>query len=298
MTEDLTSGTAGARGGHDDSRNDPWRVVLVDDRVSMRARARAVLAEFYEFEVVGEAEDGEGAVTVHREVKPDLIVMPFALPGLSGGAAAQIIREETPGAAVVLTVTDAALGAVESLLRAGVRGCVHEVDLEAELAPALGAVAQGKVHVPCALRAVGADGGRRAAAPGRTLTPRERQILGRVVRGCTSAQIARELSLSVHAVEVHRADIMTRFDAADLASFVRVALEGPGAGSPSAGDVPGADVGTGIARAGSEPGPVQPLLHLNGVADVRSAHGRAHTGDPAHRMNLDRFASMRPWRRS
>lgn len=112
-----------------DTRMRP-RILLVDDHEIVRKGIRELL-EGPTREVCGEAATGEEAIQKVRELKPDLVVMDYLLPGMSGIEAMQKIREIAPGTKVVILTMDDA--GVKEAKKAGADGCVHKASVVAEL---------------------------------------------------------------------------------------------------------------------------------------------------------------------
>ena len=173
----------------------PTRVMLVDDHEIMRDGLREVLQGSGEFEVVGDAADGEAAVGVAQELKPDVIVMDVMMPVKNGVDACREVTEALPDTKVLVltaaTEEDAALEAVA----AGAAGYLQKFSGKEEFLRAVRAVADGEYRIPAnvmrrvfaELRASSQE--ERASGFGR-LTRREREILTLFAQGLSYAKIA------------------------------------------------------------------------------------------------------------
>ncbi|CAN5588303.1 hypothetical protein BH23ACT3_BH23ACT3_15720 [soil metagenome] len=106
----------------------PVRVVIVDDQAPFRAVARTVIMVSPGFEVVGESASGEEAVTVSRELEPDLVLMDINLPGINGIEATRQIVDERPGTAVLLLSTYGVGDLPADALTCGATDYVHKED--------------------------------------------------------------------------------------------------------------------------------------------------------------------------
>ncbi len=171
------------------------KVMIVDDHEIMRDGLREVLHRSGSFEVVGEAADGEAAVRMAQDVKPDVIVMDVMMPLKSGIDACREIAEMLPDTRVLIltaaTEEDAALEAVA----AGATGYLQKYSGKEELLRTLRGVADGEYRIPdSVLRRVFADiraSAQREKTPGLGgLTRREREILTLFAQGLSYAKIA------------------------------------------------------------------------------------------------------------
>ena len=171
------------------------RVMVVDDHSIMRVGLKQVLEQSGEFEVVGDAADGEEAVRVAAEVSPDVVVMDVMMPGKDGVEACREIMESAPDTRVVMLTASTEEAAVVEAVAAGATGYLQkETDRERLLAAVRG-VFRGELLVPVAVvrRVFGQirDAARTAdAAEAAGLTPREREVLVSFAQGMSYARIA------------------------------------------------------------------------------------------------------------
>ena len=204
------------------------RVLLADDHALVRAGVRSLLSTVAGIEVVGEASTGVEALALVEQMRPDVVLMDIAMPGLSGlDAAARIVREH-PGTRVVMLSMHASEEYALQALRAGAGGyLLKDADL-LELERAIAEVARGETYLsPAISRHVIADYRRRVTAqpePADRLTPRQREVLRLIAEGLSTKEIAFRLKLSIKTIETHRAQIMERLDIHDVAGLVRFAV--------------------------------------------------------------------------
>jgi DNA-binding NarL/FixJ family response regulator len=199
---------------------DKITVLLVDDHALVRKGFRRMLEDDAAISVVGESSDGEGAVLRAVELKPKVIVMDCALPGLSGIDATRRIRAKMPDAIVLMLSMHSEDTLVRQALEAGARGYILKSALELDLVSAIKRVAEGHLVVDPQLIKPSALKGERDSA----LTPRELEILRHIVAGKSNKEIAAELGLSANTVGVHRANIMDTLGIHKTAELVVYAI--------------------------------------------------------------------------
>jgi DNA-binding NarL/FixJ family response regulator len=209
------------------------RVLLADDHALVRAGIRALLAGLPDVESVVEAGDGQEALNVLRETKPDLALIDIAMPGLNGLELAARVAREAPGTRLVILSMHGTPAHVAQALRAGVSGYLLKDAAADELPVLLRAVMRGETYLSPAISKQVVDGylGRTAAptAPGDgaaldVLTSRQREILQLVAEGKSTKEVAQLLDVSAKTVETHRGQIMERLGIHDLAGLVRYAI--------------------------------------------------------------------------
>jgi DNA-binding NarL/FixJ family response regulator len=209
------------------------RVLLADDHALVRAGIRALLAGLPDVESVVEAGDGQEALAVLRETKPDLALIDIAMPGLNGLELAARVAREAPGTRLVILSMHGTPAHVAQALRAGVSGYLLKDAAADELPVLLRAVMRGETYLSPAISKQVVDGylGRTApqtaAADGPApdvLTSRQREILQLVAEGKSTKEVAQLLDVSAKTVETHRGQIMERLGIHDLAGLVRYAI--------------------------------------------------------------------------
>jgi len=195
-------------------------VLLVDDHSLVRRGFRRMLEDESDMEVVGEAGDGEESVKLAKQLKPQVVVMDCALPGMNGLQATRQIIEDAPETAVLVLSMHSESTWVRQAIEAGAKGYVLKNALDLELGAAIRKIAAGetvfdpKVEQRAALR------GERSAA----LTPRELEVLQMIVDGKSNKEIATALELSANTVAVHRANIMNTLGIHKTAELVVYAI--------------------------------------------------------------------------
>ena len=205
------------------------RILLVDDHAILREGLRALLSYYDDVEVVGDASDGAQGVAKVDELRPDMVLMDIAMPGMNGLDATRAIREKFPDTRVLILTQHEDPQYVVPLMQAGASGFVSKRALGADLINAIRVVAKGEIFLyPTAATTIVEEMRRLrdvAVASPEALTPREMEILTHIVEGKTNAQIAADLSISVKTVEWHRANLMGKLGVHSVADLVRYALE-------------------------------------------------------------------------
>ncbi len=200
-------------------------VLLVDDHALVRRGFRHMLEDHEDIAVVGEAGNGEEAVRLAQQLKPRVVVMDCALPGMSGLAATRKILETSArNGAVAPALLMLSMHSEETLVQqamaAGARGYILKSAMDLDLAAAVRKAAAGeKVLDPQLARPSSLRGER-----GSGLTQRELQILQLIVDGKSNKEIADQLELSVNTVAVHRANIMDALGIHKTAELVVYAI--------------------------------------------------------------------------
>jgi DNA-binding NarL/FixJ family response regulator len=195
-------------------------VLLVDDHSLVRRGFRRILEDAPDIVVVGEAGDGEEAVRLAQELKPRLIVMDCALPGINGLVATRRILEKSPQIAVLMLSMHSEDTWVRQALDAGARGYILKSAVDMELVTAIRRVAAGETVLDPQISRPAALKGERDYG----LTVRELEILQLIVDGKSNKEIAAQLDLSANTVAVHRANIMDALGIHKTAELVVYAI--------------------------------------------------------------------------
>ncbi len=199
------------------------RVLLADDHRLVRAGLRALLDATPNVEVIAEAADGEEAMRLVLELKPDVALLDIAMPKLSGLAVLHQIGAAGLSTRVLLLSMYDNDEYVAEAVRAGASGYLVKDAAVEELGLALLALERGDVYLsPAISRKLAQAFSTGRASPG--LTGRQTQILRLIALGQSSKEIARDLGLSIKTVETHRTQIMDRLEIRDLAGLVRYAI--------------------------------------------------------------------------
>jgi DNA-binding NarL/FixJ family response regulator len=195
-------------------------VLLVDDHSLVRRGFRRILEDAPDIRVVGEAGDGAEAVRLAEELKPSLVMMDCALPGMSGLDATRSILRKLPGTAILMLSMHSEDTWVRQALDAGARGYILKSAVDMELVTAVRRVVAGELVLDPQVSRDPTLKGERASG----LTARELEVLQLIVAGKSNKEIAAELDLSANTVAVHRANIMDALGIHKTAELVVYAI--------------------------------------------------------------------------
>ncbi len=205
------------------------RVLVVDDHTILRQGLRALLEDFGDVQVVGDAQNGEEALARSGELAPDVVLMDIMMPGMNGLEATRAIRQKFPQVRVLILTQYEDRQLVLSLLQAGASGYVLKRALGTDLVRGLRAVFNGQAYLDPSVATLVVDAacGPRdgAAGPFEPLTGRECEILRYIAQGKTNVEIAAVLCLSPNTVVWHRANLMSKLGMHKATDLVRYAVQ-------------------------------------------------------------------------
>ena len=210
---------------------EPIRVLLADDHPVVRRGLAALLGTLDDFEVVGEAEDGEAAVRETQLTKPDVVLMDVRMPGLDGVEATRRIRKAVPETAVLMLTMYDEDATVFTAMQAGARGYLLKGAEQDEIADAIRAVVRGQAIFGAAIASrmlehfANPPGQVATDDPFPELTAREKEILELLAQGRRTAEIASALHLSPKTVSNNLTTIFAKLEVADRTAAVIRARE-------------------------------------------------------------------------
>lgn len=205
------------------------RIVLIDDHAIVRHAIRTIIEGSGDFTVVGEADSCSSALSLIKELLPDIAIVDLGLPGKSGIELLLEIREaKLPIKPVVLTMYDDEQRFRQSL-RAGARAYLLKSLAPQEFIEALRLVSRGGEYIPQRLQHFAESGAGDATAessddPLVRLSKREREIFYFLAEGLPNRAIAKKLFISPRTVETHRARVLKKFGFHSTAELIRFAL--------------------------------------------------------------------------
>jgi DNA-binding NarL/FixJ family response regulator len=214
-------------------------VLIADDQRVVREGLAMLVSLIDGVRVVGSASDGEQALRLAAEHRPDVVIMDLRMPGMDGTAATALLRERLPSARVLVLTTYADDDAIMPALRAGALGYLTKDASAEQIEVAIRAVHAGQTHLDPAVQArlVAAVATGQSPPPGEPaaptggrpppagLTAREAEVLALLAGGLSNAEIAHRLYLSNATVKTHINRIFAKTGARDRAQAVRYAYQ-------------------------------------------------------------------------
>lgn len=197
--------------------SEPIRIVIAEDQTLVLGAIAALLALEDDFCIVGQACDGAGALTMVRELRPDILLTDVEMPGLSGIELAHAVTAERLSVRVIVVTTYARPGYLTRARAANVSGYLLKVAPAEELVNAIRAVHRGGIVIPADL----ADAAREAGAD--PLTDRERDVLRLAEEGMPNRDIGDRLNLSPGTVRNYLSEAASKLYAANRIEAVRIA---------------------------------------------------------------------------
>ncbi len=207
------------------------KIMTADDHPLIRSALRTALSRYEEFEIVGEASDGEEAVKLALELVPDVIIMDINMPKLNGLEATRNIKEKCPEIAVlILTIYDDDEH-ISAVLECGAAGYLTKKVFDEEIIQAVRATAAGEsVLTPTVLEKILARHIPQTPKPIpgvfiEKFSIRELDIIGLVARGASNKEIAQELNISISTVRGYLEQIFAKLNVASRTEAVVTALK-------------------------------------------------------------------------
>lgn len=198
----------------------PIRVLVVDDHFVVRIGLVSLVNTEPDLQVVGEADDGEQAIALFRELQPDLVLMDLRMPRRSGPEATADIRRISDQARVLILSAFDGDEEIHRALSAGAQGYVLKSATGDELIPAIRAVAAGRRWIPqnVATRL-------KSRNLFEELTSRETAVLREVAKGLSNKELADTLGITEHTAKDHLKSILAKLRVADRTQAVTLAIQ-------------------------------------------------------------------------
>lgn len=192
------------------------KIILADDHAVLREGMRALLEEERNFEIIGEAGDGEEAVKLVSELKPDIVLMDIVMPKLNGIEATRQIKQVSPTTNVLVLTAYSDIRYILGLLEAGACGYLLKNARGSEIAEAIRAACSGESVLDPVVtrklldRVINMPKKTGAGEPREQLSRREIEVLGLAAKGISNKDIASELFLSLRTVKAHLTNIFNK----------------------------------------------------------------------------------------
>lgn len=202
------------------------RIMLVDDHAVVRVGFRMLLNATTDIEVVDEADSGEAAYQRYPEVRPDVVVMDLAMPGIGGIEAVRRLLSRDAQARVLILSAHEDTAHLKRVLKVGALGYLSKRSAPEDLIGAVRAVAAGRIYLDADLarKLAMQDLGGGTSSPVEALSEREFTVFIQLARGQSVNQIAETLCLSPNTVGTHLYNIKQKLGAANQAELALIAV--------------------------------------------------------------------------
>ncbi|MDE1154741.1 MAG: response regulator transcription factor [Acidobacteriaceae bacterium] len=201
------------------------KVMLVDDHAMLRRGLALIIKEDDSMQLTGEASNGDQALPLALELKPDVVIMDISMSGLNGLECTRKLTEQLPSAKVLILSMHRDPVYVREAMRAGAKGYLLKEDSDENLLSAIRHVARGNAFLsPAVAGVIVGDFRKHVSNPLDLLTKREREVLYFIAEGRTNKEVASQLNLSVYTVEAHRSRIMEKLNLHSPVELVRFAM--------------------------------------------------------------------------
>ena len=202
------------------------QILVADDHEVVRQGIRAVLEGHAGWNICGEAVTGREAIEQAKNLRPDVVILDFAMPELNGLEAARQIHRAVPTVKILALTVHEVDQLAEEFIEAGAHGYVLKADTGRTLVDAVNTILNGGVYFTSGLRGPDDDWNRTHAAqpPIKTLTKREREVLQLLAEGKSNKEIGTVLGISTKTAETHRTRLMAKLGVHSIAELVRYAI--------------------------------------------------------------------------
>jgi DNA-binding NarL/FixJ family response regulator len=205
------------------------RILLADDHDIIRRGVRPLIESEWGWEICGETGDGLEAVALAEKLKPDVVVLDVAMPGLNGVDVTRRILQVLPETGVLAFTGTESEALVRELFAAGAHGCVLKSEAGEHLIPAIKAICAREPYLGSRVSRVVFESQLRGDAPAESagcggLNARERQVVQLLAEGHGNKEIAAILGASVKTVETQRGAIMRKLKLEAFSELVRYAV--------------------------------------------------------------------------
>ena len=198
---------------------DKIKILIVDDHAIVRMGLASLLGTRPEYEVVGDAGNGETALRKAARLKPDVILLDMVMPGMDGAETTRRLVENNPQSRILILTSYGTSDGIARALEAGALGAVIKTLDFKDLVKAIQSVAAGRKYVSDEIQEMLAN-----SEPISDLSPRQNEILQCLARGLNNADIAAQLGISRSVVKEHEMALYAKIGAANRTEAVTIAL--------------------------------------------------------------------------
>jgi DNA-binding NarL/FixJ family response regulator len=208
-----------------------YRIVLADDHTLIRHGIKIILSQDPNIDIVGEVGNGDELINTLEQTVVDMLILDISMPGVGGIELTEILKKRYPSLKILVLTMHKSIRFLRRALTAGADGYLVKTDTEQEILSAIHKIQDGATYISPCLENDFADDmietyrNPSSAKTYKGLTRREKQILGLVVQGMTSKQMALQLNLSPRTVDHHRASLLRKFEMKNSVDLVNFAIK-------------------------------------------------------------------------
>ncbi|MBI4180743.1 MAG: response regulator transcription factor [Chloroflexi bacterium] len=192
----------------------PTKVLIVDDHPVFRGGLRSLLSTRPDFHIIGEARNGEEAISLARDLKPDLVLMDIRMPRIGGLEATRLIKKENPQIHIVMLTVSEDEDDLFEAIKCGAQGYILKNLASSDVLDLIKQGAEGEAaFTPSLASRTLMTLGSPKLEKSESLTTREREVLEQLVLGYRNAAIAKNLGLTEATVRFHLSNILSKLHA-------------------------------------------------------------------------------------
>jgi DNA-binding NarL/FixJ family response regulator len=198
-------------------------IMIVDDHTLIRETWSFLLGKNENFEVVAECGEGERAIELARDKRPDIVLLDINMAPMSGFDVLKMIRKYSPGSKIIGVSMHSQPAYAKKMLRLGAKGYVTKNSPRQEMLEAISEVSNNQVYICQEVKNILSEqmlNGDQANPDINNLSDREMQIVRALKEGLSSKEIASELNISLKTVEVHRHNILKKLKLKNTVSLI------------------------------------------------------------------------------
>jgi DNA-binding NarL/FixJ family response regulator len=202
---------------------DKIRVMVVDDHPMVLEGMKSMLQQLSFVELTGVAANAYEAMELIKKNAPDIVITDINMPEISGIELALKIRNEHPSVRVIAMSTFKERSYISQMIQNGAAGYLVKSAAREEIEEALLSVHEGKLYMSLDINLSSNDRQELGNIP--VLSTREKEVLQHIADGLTNPQIASKLFISLHTVDSHRKNLLTKFGVNNTAGLIRMAVK-------------------------------------------------------------------------
>lgn len=203
------------------------KLIIADDHTVLREGLCELLEKKGDYQVIGQAADGQQLLKILAESSPDIVIMDLAMPNLDGLAALEQLAKQPSTPPILVLSANESSSNVRAALKAGANGFIPKNAASKELEFAIDSILQGKTYLsPSITEPLMTSGGigNSESSQLSVLSQREIEVLRHLAQGKPNREIAKTLHISTRTIDTHRANILKKLNARTNADLVRIAI--------------------------------------------------------------------------